>query len=115
MINYVEFAGEKVYKLRLGISSIVALEKDLGYSPLMIFGTDGAQKVPSISEMIMILHRSLEKYEHGITREKAAEVFDEWIENGHTLLEFVTIIIEVYKVSGILPQENVKETEEAKN
>lgn len=115
MINYVEFAGKKVYKLRLGISSIVELEKDLGYSPLMVFGTEGAQKIPSIEEMIMILHRSLEKYEHGITKDKAADVFDEWIENGHTLLEFVNVIVEVYRVSGILPKEDAKETEEAKN
>lgn len=115
MINYVEFAGKKVYKLRLGIGSIVELEKDLGYSPLMVFGTDGAQKIPSVAEMIMILHRSLEKYAHGITKEKAEEIFDEWIENGHTLIEFVSVIVEIYRVSGILPQEDAKETEEAKN
>lgn len=115
MINYVEFAGKKVYKLRLGIGSIVELENDLGYSPLMVFGTEGAQKLPSIAEMMMILHRSLEKYEHGITKKKAEDIFDEWIENGHTILEFVKVIVDIYKVSGILPEEDAKGTEEAKN
>lgn len=115
MINYVEFAGKKVYKLRLGIGSIVELEKDLGCSPLMVFGVEGAQKVPTIPEMMAILHRSLEKYEHGITKEEAENVFEEWLDNGHTIVEFIKVIIEVYRVSGILPPEDAKETEEAKN
>ena len=108
MINYVEFAGKKVYKLRLGIGSIVELEKDLGYSPLMVFGTDGAQKIPTTGEMIAILHRSLEKYEHGISMKQAEEIFEEWLESGHTLVEFVSVIVEIYKVSGILPREEDK-------
>ena len=101
---YVDFtAGNKDYKLRLSIRATVALEKKLGVNPLMIFG-DG-ETIPTITTMINILHAALQQYNHGISLEDAAAIFEEWLNDGNTVVDFLPIIIEVYKVSGIIKQE----------
>jgi hypothetical protein len=102
---YYDFkAGNKEYKLRLNTRNIVALEKQLGCNPIMIFGADG-ETIPTVSAMVVILHASLQTYEHGITLEKAYDIFDEYLGDGNTSVDFVKVIMEIYKVSGIVPKE----------
>lgn len=105
---YVDFtAGNKEYKLRLTTRSVVALEKKLGCNPLAIFG-DG-ETIPTITTMVDILHASLGQYNHGITLEKAYEIFDQWLEDGNAITDFVAVIIEIYKVSGLIKETDVEE------
>lgn len=106
---YIDFrAGEKEYKLRLNIRNTVALEKQLGCNPLMIFN-DG-DTIPTITTMVNVLHAALQQYNHGITLNDAYTIFEEWLNDGHTVVDFLPIIIDVYKVSGI-----IKQDEEIKN
>lgn len=103
-MNYVEFsAGNKDYKLRLNTRNVVALEKQLGCNPLAIFG-DG-DTIPTITTMVAILHASLQQYNHGISTNDAFDIFDEWLAEGHNTVDFVNIILEIYKASGIIPKE----------
>ncbi len=114
-MNYIDFtAGNKDYKLRLNTRNVVALEKQLGCNPLAIFG-DG-ETIPTVTAMAAILHASLQQYHHSITLNDAFDIFDEWLDDGHTTVEFVNIILDIYRASGIVPKEEAKEeTEEAKN
>ena len=101
---YYDFeAGNKSYKLRLSTRAIVALEKQLGSNPLAIFG-DG-DRIPTITEMVNILHASLQQYNHGITLNDAYSVFDDYLADGHTMTEFIPLILEIYKVSGLISNE----------
>ena len=110
---YVEFATkEKTYKLRLSTRNVVTLEQKLGCNPLSIFG-DG-ETVPTIGSMVAILHASLQAYEHGISYEDTYAIFDKWLEEGHNAVEFVNVILDIYKVSGLVPKE-VKADGEEKN
>lgn len=103
-MNYTTFtAGNKDYKLRLNIRATLALEKQLGCNPLAIFG-DG-DKLPTITTMINILHASLQQYQHSITLNDAAGIFEEWLEEGNTPTDFLPVIIEIYKASGIIKDE----------
>lgn len=98
---YVDFnAGNKAYKLRLNTRNIVQLEKLIGCNPLGIFG-DGKQ-LPPISSMVYVLHTSLQQYEHGITLNDAYDIFDDYLADGHTATDFVNVIVDIYKVSGII-------------
>ena len=106
-MNYIDFtAGGKEYKLRLSIRATVALEKQLGVNPLMIFG-DG-DKMPTITEMVYILHASLQQLNHGITLDNAYSIFEDWLNDGNTITDFLPIIIEIYKASGIIKQDAEK-------
>ena len=102
MMYYDFKAGNNEYKLRLNTRNIVALEKHLGCNPIMVFGADGEQ-IPTVSAMVVILHASLQAMEHGITLEKAYDIFDEYLADGNTSIDFVKVIMEIYKVSGIVP------------
>ena len=98
---YVDFsAGARTYKLRLSTRAIVSLEKQLGQNPVGIFG-DG-NTIPQITTMVQILHASLQAYEHNITMDNAFDIFDQWIADGNTSTDFIKIILDIFKVSGII-------------
>ena len=107
---YIDFsAGNKDYKLRLNTRNVVALEKQLGCNPLAIFG-DG-DTIPTVTTMVTIFHASLQQYQHGITLNDSYDIFDAWLAEGNTTVKFVEILLDIYKASGIVPN-NVETTEE---
>ena len=107
MMMYFDFeANNKTYKLRLNTRNIIALEKQLGCNPIAIFGT--GDRIPSVTEMVFILHYSLQQYNHGITLDDAYNIFDDFMADGNTPTEFIKVILEVYKVSGIIKAENTE-------
>ena len=100
---YYDFeVGNKSYKLKLNTRNTIELEKRLGCNPLGVFG-DGST-LPTVSQMVTILWASLQQYNHGITVNDAYDIFDSYLED-HVLTDFFAVIIEVYKVSGLMPNE----------
>lgn len=109
---YFDFeAGNKAYKLRLTTKAIMALEAKIGCNPKMIFSASG-NRVPTVTEMIHILHQSLTAMHHGITFDKAIDIWDAWMADGHTDTDFISVIIGIYRVSGIFPREDESVDEE---
>lgn len=111
MMYYELPVGEKMYKLRLTTRSIVNLEKKIGCNPLAIFGKGDV--VPTLTTMLTVFQYSLQPYMSDITENKAYDIFDEWLEDGHSLADFVPVILEIYKVSGLIKEEPTNE--EGKN
>lgn len=109
MVYYDFTAGDKTYKLRISTRNTVALEKQLGCNPLAIFGN--GDRLPTITEMVSILNAALQQLNHGITMNDAFDIFDAWLDDGHTATEFIPVIIEIYRVSGLIG----KETGDEKN
>ena len=98
---YVDFtAGNKNYKLRLTTRGVIALEKQLGCNPLMIFGN--GDKVPTITTMVQVLNAALQPMNYGITLDDAYDIFDEYLNDGHIVTDFIAVIVEIYKVSGLI-------------
>lgn len=98
---YVDFtAGNRNYKLRLTTRDIVVLEKQLGCNPLMIFGN--GDKVPTITTMVQVLNAALQPMNYGITLDDAYDIFDEYLNDGHIVTDFIAVIVEIYKVSGLI-------------
>ena len=105
---YVDFsAGNKDYKLRLSVRNTVALERQLGCNPLAIFGNGDI--IPTITQMVSILHAALIQYNHGISLNDAYDIFDAWLADGNTAVDFLPIIIDIYKVSGLIRAEEATE------
>lgn len=110
-MNYINFtAGNKDYKLRLSTRNIVALERQLDCNPLTIFGN--GETIPTITTMVSVLHASLQQYNHGISLNDAYDIFDEYLADGHSSVDFIPVILEIYKASGIIPKDNQPEEEE---
>lgn len=100
---YVDFnAGNKEYKLRLNTRNVVALENEIKCNPLAIFGN--GDTVPTISVMVAVLHNSLQQYQHGITKNDAYDIFDAYLADGNSMTDFITVILDIYRVSGLIPK-----------
>ena len=105
-MNYIDFeAGNKSYKLRLNTRNIVLLERQLGCNPLSIFGANN-ETIPTVTVMVNVLHASMQQYNHGITLNDAYDIFDEYISDGHSATDFIPLIIEIYKASGLIPNDS---------
>lgn len=100
MMYYDFEASNKSYRLRLSTRNIVSLEKQIGCNPLAIFG-DGST-IPTVSVMVQVLFHSLQQYNHGITLNDAYDIFDAYLADGHSTTDFIPVILEIYKVSGII-------------
>lgn len=111
---YFDFeAGNKAYKLRLNTKNIVSLEQKIGCNPLAIFGA--GDRIPTITEMVNVLHASLQQYNHGITITDAYDIFDHYLEDGHQATDFIQVIIGIYKASGLIAANTNPEGDEEKN
>ena len=99
---YVDFeAGGNAYQLRLNTRNVVALERLLGCNPVMaIFGN--GEQLPTITSMVQVLHMALQERHHGMSLEKTYDVFDAYLADGHTPMDFVSVIMEIYKAAGLL-------------
>jgi hypothetical protein len=106
---YVNFtAANKDYRLRLNTANTVQLEKALGGNPLCIFE---GERLPSITEMVAVLYNSLQPLNHGISLADAYNIFDAYLADGHAATEFIPVILEVYKASGIIKGDSVSVNE----
>lgn len=109
-MNYIDFtAGNKEYKLRLNTRNTILLEKQIGCNPLSIFGA--GDTIPTITTMVAILHAALQAYHHGITLNDAYDIFDTWLDEDNSTTDFIPVILEVYKASGIIPKDKGNQSE----
>ena len=109
---YYEFSvGADTYKLRLNTRNIVVLEKSLGCNPLLIFGN--GDRIPTVTEMVTVLNAALQQYQHNMNIETAYSIFDKFIEEGNSATDFINVILEIYKVSGIIKADGGNEVKNA--
>lgn len=103
---YTEFkAGEHTYKLRLTTQGVVALEKSLGYNPLQMFMGIDDDVLPKLGDMIIVLHRMLQPYNHGISIDDTYDIFDDFVKDGHTMWDIIPVLIQAFQDAGFLPKE----------
>lgn len=114
-MNYTEFeVGGKIYKLRLTVKSLMALEKQLGKNPLQVFMEIDEGNLPKLTEMVMILQAALASLNHGINVETAAELVEQYIMEGHNMFDLVPVLVGVFQDSGFVSADN-GEAAETKN
>ena len=100
-MNCVEFTvGKKTYNLRLNTRNIVQVEKKLGKNPLDVFTTLEGNSVPKIADLMLILHASMQQFNHGVKEDDCYDIYDDYLAEGHTLVDFMHVLLDVFKVSG---------------
>lgn len=103
--------GEKEYKCRLNTKGLVELEKKLGSNPLGIFLNVSNSELPKLNDLMLVLHASLQAYNHGISLDDTYAIYDSYIEEGNTFMDFIPVVMEIYKVSGLFQEEKAADTE----
>lgn len=109
MMFYEFNAGGHTYRLHISTRNVVSLEKSLGCNPLGIFG-DGDQ-MPKVGDMITVLFYALQKFHHGIKMDDAYDIYDAFLADGNTMSDFIPVIMEIYKASGIIKPDEVEDAE----
>lgn len=93
------------YKLRLDAKRIEQLEDALGgRSPLSVFANVD-KGLPPLKDMLSILHCALVSLQSNIKKDDVYEIYDEYINAGNNYTDFIKAIVEVFKVSGLIPKE----------
>lgn len=96
--------GGETYKLRLTTKASVALEKALGRNPMYVFTELDDGDMPKLADILIMFHAMLQPLHHGITLEKAYDIFDQYVEDGYSMIDMIPIFIEVFQMSGYLPK-----------
>lgn len=105
-MNYVAFnVGDKELKLKLDAKNTVVLERVVGTNPLneLMKVTNG--QLPTLDFAITTLHASLQKLEHGYTLNKVYDLYDEYVEDGHSLVDLIPVLMDVFKAAGFIPKD----------
>ena len=117
MLFHIIKIGDTEYKCKINTNGLVSLERRLKGNPLNIFMTIGDENftLPKIEDLLIIFHESLTTYQHGISMEDVYDIFDKYIEDGKTIVDFINEIVEIFNVSGLLPKEKKKSKSIPKN
>lgn len=104
--------GDVCYKLRLSVKNCMAMEKALGINPIELLMKLDEGKLPKLTEIIIIFQYMLQQYQHNVTLDKAMEIFDDYLAEGHNMFDIVPIFVEVFQESGLLGTANNEASEE---
>lgn len=116
MKHFVEWEVNGVkYDLRLTHRNIEKLENALKPVSLLEVIAKGSRMEHSFSELAIILYYSLQKNHNDVAKNMdfVYDLCDDYADEGHSDIELLELITNVYIVSGIIPREDeVEETEE---
>jgi len=98
MKNFYTFTvGSEDYKLRLTASAIMAIEKKLGKS---LFSALENIQENMVETIIAILWGAMQPFNHGWSYEKTADLFDQYIDDDHSIEELMLEINNLFEASG---------------
>lgn len=106
-MNYTTFeVNGKEYKLVLTTKTMIELEKKLGRNPIDIIMDAANDIMPKITELVMVLWCSMQKFNHGMKFEDCCEVFDEYLQDGNTYTDFIEVVVSIFQSSGLIDSDN---------
>lgn len=89
--------GGEEYKLRLTASAIMSIEKKLEKS---LFSALENIQENMIETIIAILWGAMQPLNSGVTMEKATKLFDDYVDDGHSIEELMQEINGLFEASG---------------
>lgn len=102
----VEFTvGTNIYKLQLKTKQCILLEKKLGQSPLDLLMKLEDGTLPQLNDMITIITIGMLVHHPSMNENKVADLLDEYVEDGHSYMELLEVIIGLLSKSGYINQE----------
>ena len=96
-LYYTLSVGGQEYRLRLTASAIMAIEKKMGKS---LFAALESIQDNAIETITTILWGAMQPLNANFPFEKAAELFDGYIDDGHSIEELMQEINALFEVSG---------------
>ena len=94
---YTLIVGGEEYKMRLTAGAILSIEKKLGKS---IFAALEHIQDNMIETVTTIIWAAVQSMNSGFTIDKATELFDKYIDDGHSIEDLIQEINTLFEVSG---------------
>ena len=104
---------DESYKLRLTTKNSIALEKALGYNPIAMLMDIDNGTMPKLADMLVMLHSMLQTYHHGYSLDRVYDLFDDYVEDGHSMFDLIPVFIEVFQESGYLSTKSNKDEDKS--
>ena len=102
----IEFTvGVNTYKLQLRTKQCSLLEKKLGQSPLDLLMRLEDGKLPQLNDMITIITVGMMVHQPTMNENKVADLLDDYVEEGHSYMELLEVIVSLLAKSGYINQE----------
>lgn len=102
--------GEEEFNLKLKTSTLCELEEKLGTSLMNVLGNGN---MPALKVMLTIAHYAIKDYNSNIKFKDVQDLFDKYIDEGGSQLEFFSkTIMDIYKVSGFFTEAQTNMMEE---
>lgn len=109
MLYYTLTVKDTDYKLRLNAKACIDLEKKLGENPvntiINIANNLSNQTLPNLDPILTIFHACMTQYNHSVSMNDMYAIYDNYVDEGHNMYELISVIIEVFKVSGLMPED----------
>ena len=89
--------GGKEYHLKMTTRTALELEKKLGgVNPIKALTDE------SLSSQMLIFCYAFKKYHPELTYEDVLDLHDEYIEEGHDMIDFQLLLVDIFKDSGVM-------------
>ena len=99
---------DKDYNLRLNTRGCVNCEKRLGKNPLNVFMEAQDNKMPKITDLMVILHECLIPLNHKVSLDDVYDIYDEFCEGGGDIMQLIEVLVGVFEEAGFIPKEDSK-------
>ena len=105
--------GGESYRMKLGTAEISELEQKFKTNLMNVMGA-GNGGMPALTVMLDVAHAAMKKYHHGMKRADMNALFDQYIEEGGSQLNFYTeIYMGIFGVSGFFSSNLTTQMNEA--
>lgn len=105
--------GGESYRMKLSTSEISELEQKYKTNLMNVMGT-GNGGMPALTVMLDVAHAAMKKYHHGMKRAEVNDLFDTYIEEGGSQLNFYTeVYMGIFTVSGFFSNSLASQVEGA--
>lgn len=105
--------GEE-YKLRLGVSDVMNLEKRIGRNPMDLLMGIQEGKLPTLTASLAVIQAAMTKFQHGITAQDVIRIYERYLDAGNSYTDLLPVITEIFEVSGFFKSNPaLEETTEA--
>lgn len=109
-----DVAEGESYKLRLRTKDICEIERQIGGKNLLTMISDISNGIPPLDTMLTVAHAAMRAFNHGINKDKVYDLFDKYISNGGSQIDFlVNVYINIFVVSGFFTPDQAEAMKEA--
>lgn len=97
------------YKLRLGVSDVMNLEKRLGRNPMDLLMGIQQGKLPTLTASLAVIQAAMTKFHHGVAAQDVIRIYERYVDSGNSYTDLLPVITEIFEVSGFFKSDPVIE------